>query len=111
MYTECSRDGCTAKALWAPKLCCPVQNMPASLDSPYSLFVDLPLCNDHFEELSPTEWLEGKMQAKELMNIISLGRSVFRKPDFDRAYFVRISLIGDEYRKLNKLRDNARTGN
>lgn len=96
----CSTKDCPHGAKVAPKLCVPAMNWAIEAHQPLSSIIGIPLGESCFAELKVSDFLgrfdvDGKNNLRECFKVLTRGK---QPPDFDRAWFTKVSLASKEYK-------------
>ena len=90
----CDAVGCSEHAIYAPVLCVPYEGAP-----PHDCLVnylDIHTCQNHWshakQQVDITSAMEGAVRL--------MAAKVGRKPDFSRAYVLRISVYESDYQSF-----------
>lgn len=102
MTLNCHHQGCTNAATHIPKLCVPALHWAIHNHRPLSVLFDMPLCDEHVNDIRMPEILDPVVNAKlrHLFEIMCRGK---QPPDFTRAFVLRARLDSDEVKKFREL--------
>lgn len=99
----CDRNECRNTATTAARLCVPASGVPLESHEPLKAVVGLAVCDKCFKELDPADFLSASLEKglRGIFEILAAGKAA---PDFDRAWFEKLSLDSPEYKLLLKSR-------
>lgn len=102
----CYRDGCSATATCAPKICVPV-SAGVGPTGPLESVVGIPLCDRHLGELRVADFLAAAPGAPSLRGAFVLMAGRHACPNFARAHVERVDLDSEEWRVAIHARHNG----
>lgn len=102
MSLTCQREGCTAEAKFAPKICVPAQGHAIDAHQPIGVVVGVKCCPTHLYQFPVQDMIAIGAIRFALMSLCqSHGRAA---PDFARAFVEPVALESAEFAQFEAMR-------
>ena len=95
VMVTCDFNGCNHAPLYAPKLHVPFEGISLSSSDPVAGFIGLRLCERHANAADPKDFTNLQSEFERLA-----GPTGGLKFDWDRAFFTKIRIDSDEYKRM-----------
>lgn len=91
-----------------PRLYVPPSQFSDDRSKDVSALMGLPLCEEHFRKITPSELLEGEQGAAVRQQIIDAYRVKKGMPNFDKAVIGRVSRRDHDWFRWEEMNERAR---